>query len=84
MSEPTLAIVVTCGERAVCHAVDPALPAGELLSELALYLGPAPPPATVLVRCTDERAVPLDPHAPIGVQVPAEAEIDLRPRVTES
>lgn len=79
MSEDPLSVVVTCGERAVCHAVDPRVPAGELVREIALYLGPLAVPRTVPFWRTSEGSHPLDPTIPIGVQVPADAEIDLRP-----
>ena len=90
MKDASLSLVVTCGERAVCHVVDSSLPAGELARELALYFSPlalaasAPaPPCTLavsgaeLVWRSEGGPRRLDPGAPIGAQVPPEAEIDL-------
>lgn len=71
-------MVVTCGERAVCHAIDPRLPAGELARVLALYLGPAAPPPLSLVWRSDDGPRALDPALPIGHQVPPDAEIDFQ------
>jgi hypothetical protein len=78
--ESPLSLVVTSGERAVCHAVDPALPAGQLASELALYFGAPPPIVGRWVWRSAEGARPLDPEAPIGSQIHSEAEIDIEPQ----
>ena len=77
MRDSSLSLVVTCGERAVCHAVDPAIPAGELVRELALYFSPSVPLAAQLLWRSEGGPRPLDLGAPIGAQVPPEAEIDL-------
>ena len=78
MSEPSIPVVVTWGERAVCHAVDPGLPAGELARALALYLDQAVPPTGSLVWRSDAGPRPLDLTLPIGMQVPPDAEIDFQ------
>jgi hypothetical protein len=78
-AEPSLPLVVTCGERAVCHAVDATLPAGELAGVLALYLGSGTPPPSRLVWRSAEGPRALDPALPIGSQVPPDAEIELGP-----
>jgi hypothetical protein len=80
-ARPPLPVIVTCGERAVCHAVDPDLPAGELAAALRLYLGPpgallAPGGPVTPVWRAAEGPRPLDPALPLGAQVPPEAEID--------
>lgn len=77
MSEGPLALVFTCGERAVCHLVDPAAPAGEVSERVALYFAPAIAPAGALVWRAEGGPRPLDPARPIGEQVPAEAEIEI-------
>ena len=76
MSETSLPVVLTWRERAVCHAVDPAILAGELVSEMALYFGPAPPAFRLVWRST-EGPRELDPSIPIGAQIQPEAEVDL-------
>ena len=68
-------MVVTCGERCVCHAVDPALPAGELAAALALYLGGVPAGLPVWRSAEGPRL--LDPSLPLGSQIPPDAEIDI-------
>ena len=77
MIDSSISLVVTWRERAVCHAVDPTIPAGQLAQELALYFGPSPPIPTRLVWRSAEGPRPLDPGIPIGSQVHPEAEIDL-------
>ena len=79
-----MALVVTWRDRAVCHAVDPAIPAGRLADELALYFGPSPPIESRLVWRSPEGPRLLDPRIPIGSQVHAEAEIDLEPATLDS
>ncbi len=76
MAEPSLAVIVTRGERAVCHTVDPGLPAGELAGALTLYLGAAPA-AAVLVWRSESGPRALDPSLPLGEQIPPDAEIDI-------
>lgn len=78
MTEGSLPLVFTCGERAVCHLVDPAAPARDLEARVALYFAPAVVPAGGLVWRSSDGARPLDPARPIGDQVPAEAEIELQ------
>ena len=77
MTDGSLPLVFTCGERAVCHLVDPAAPARDLETRVALYFAPAAVPAGLVWRSGDG-ARPLDPARPIGDQVPAEAEIELQ------
>lgn len=75
MSEAALALILTCGERVVCHLVEPSAPAGELPALVALYFAPDPVPAGPLrVRAGAEERL-LDPALPIGQQVSADAEI---------
>lgn len=75
MSEASLALVLTCGERVVCHLVEPSALAGELPALVELYFAPHSVPAGPLrVRVGAEELV-LDPAVPIGDQVPADAEI---------
>ena len=81
MSEGSLPLTLTWRDRAVCHAVDPAIPAGALVRELELYFGP-PPPAFRLVWRSAEGPRELDPSMPIGVQIQPEAEVDLEAPLT--
>ena len=75
MSEASLALVLTCGERTVCHLVEPSAPVGELRSLVALYFAPhAVPEGPLFARAGEEERV-LDPALPIGEQVPPDAEI---------
>lgn len=76
MAEPFLPVVVTCGERSVCHAVDPAMPAGELAAALALYLGATPRVGAPVWRSAEGPRA-LDPRLPLGSQIPPDAEIDI-------
>lgn len=79
MTPEGLPLVFAHGERAVCHAVDPATPAADLPSILALYFGDAAPDAARLVWRSDDGPRALEPDRAIGEQVPADAEIDLTP-----
>lgn len=75
MTREAIQLVFVHGERAVCHAVDPAVPAGELERIVGLYFAPGTvgggPPTWV----ADDGPRSLDPEVPIGRQVPAEAWI---------
>lgn len=75
MRRDTIALVFVQGERAVCHAVDRAAPAGELARDVALYFAPDLRPSGPPVWLCDEGDRPLDPEIPIGRQVPADARI---------
>lgn len=77
MTGETLPLVFAYGERAVCHAVDPGMPARQLLSRISLYLAPGPAPCGALVWRSDEGARLLDLARPIGEQVPADALIEI-------
>lgn len=79
MTGGSLPLVFAHGERAVCHAVDPGMPAHQLLSLMSLYLAPVPPQPGALVWRSDEGVRPLDPARPIGEQVPADALIEIGP-----
>ena len=75
MSERELPLVVTCGERVICHLVDPDALAGELPAIVALYFAPhAVGEAPLRARSADGERV-LDPALPIGEQVGPDAEI---------
>lgn len=75
MSRDTIPLVFVRGERAVCHRVDPAEPAGELARAVALYFAPDPGPSGPPIWLCDEGPMSLDPEIPIGHQVPADARI---------
>lgn len=77
MTPDGLPLVFCRGERAVCHAVDPATPVADLPAILALYFGSPPSDETRLVWRSDDGPRALEPGRPIGDQVPAEAEIEL-------
>lgn len=75
MGEAGLALILTCGERVVCHLVEPSAPAGQLRELVALYFAPHPVPAGPLRAKAGVEEIVLDPALPIGEQVPPEAEI---------
>jgi len=78
VSAEPLPLVFHRGERAVSHAVDPELPAAGVARALALYFTPDRlPAACALVWRAGDGPRTLDPRAPLGEQVPADAEIDL-------
>lgn len=80
MSEATLSLLFTQGERAVAHAIDPETPVREIPQRLALYLGSDGGGRSLgVVWLSDTGPVALDPGRPVGEQVPAEAVIELRP-----
>lgn len=79
MTDDALSLVFARGERAVCHTVDPTVPAGEVPSLLAWYLGGTGGEPIRLVWISDDGPRPLLPERPIGEQVPADAEIELEP-----
>lgn len=79
MTDGALSLVFARGERAVCHTIDPALPAGEVPGLLAWYLGGSDGEAWRLVWISDRGPRRLVPERPIGEQVPADAEIELEP-----
>ncbi|MDX1661554.1 MAG: hypothetical protein R3326_07165 [Gemmatimonadota bacterium] len=79
MSPESLSLVFAHGERAVCHTIDPSLPAGEVPSLLTWYLGGSPGETVRLVWISDEGPRTLAPDRPIGDQVPDDAEIELEP-----
>lgn len=79
MTDGALSLVFARGERAVCHTIDPTLPAGEIPALLAWYLGGAGSGSWRLVWVSDEGPRPLAPERPIGEQVPEDAEIELEP-----
>lgn len=64
----------------MCDAVDPALPAGDLVAVLSLYFAPEDVPAGALIWELPGEDRELDPARPIGQQVPADALIRLTPR----
>lgn len=75
MSDSALPLVVTCGERVICHLVEPGALAGELPGLVELYFAPhgiggGPPRA----RSAGGELV-LDPARPIGEQIAPDAEI---------
>lgn len=75
MSETSLVLVLTCGERTVCHLVEPSAPVGQLRDLVALYFAPHPvPDGPLCARARGEELV-LDSALPIGEQLPPDAEI---------
>lgn len=75
MSEASLALVLTCGERVVCHLIEPSALASELPALVELYFAPqAVTPGPLRARSAGEE-IELDPGLPIGEQVPPDAEI---------
>lgn len=79
MSSADLPLVIICGERAVFHLIDPDVPAGELLARFDLYFEPGLALGGRAVWNSSEGSLPLDPGRTIGEQVPADAEIEIRP-----
>jgi hypothetical protein len=75
VSDSALPLVVTCGERVICHLVEPGVLAGELPGLVELYFAPhgiggGPPRAR-----SAGGELELDPARPIGEQVAPDAEI---------
>lgn len=75
MSETRLTLVLACGERGVCHLIEPQALAGELPGLVELYFAPASVAAGPLRVRVGGAEVELDPKLPIGDQVAPEAEI---------
>ena len=75
MSDSRLSLVLACGERGVCHLVDPGTPAGDLPGLVELYFASAPmAPGPLRARIAGAE-VELDPALPIGDQVAPDSEI---------
>ena len=75
MSESKLTLVLACGERGVCHLIEPEALAGELPGLVDLYFAPGTVlPAPLRARVAGAE-IELDPHLPIGDQVAPDAEI---------
>lgn len=75
MSDSRLSLVLACGERGVCHLVDPETPAGDLSALVELYFAPATmAPGPMRARISGSE-VELDPALPIGDQVAPDSEI---------
>jgi hypothetical protein len=75
VSDSRLSLVLACGERGVCHLVDPGAPAGDLPGLVELYFAPvtmAPGPLRARIAGAE---VELDPARPIGDQVAPDSEI---------
>lgn len=79
MTGGEIPLVFARGERAVCHAVDPATPAAQVPALLSLYFGGPGESAVALVWRSADGPRPLEPDRAIGEQVPADAEIELEP-----
>lgn len=75
MRESSLALVLACGERVVCHLVEPSALAGELPALVELYFAPHAVASGPLRARSPEAEIELDPRLPIGDQVPPDAEI---------
>lgn len=75
MSDAKLALVLACGERTVCHLVEPSALAGELPGLVELYFAPGSVAAGPLRARTAGVEIELDPALPIGDQLPPDAEI---------
>lgn len=75
MSETRLTLVLACGERGVCHLIEPQALAGELPGLVELYFAPAAVAAGPLRARVAGADVELDPNLPIGDQVAPDAEI---------
>lgn len=76
MTPAALPLVLVWNERAVCHAVDASAPAGALRDLFAWYFAPENLPSGALVWRQGATRHLLDPGTAIGLQVPADAEID--------
>jgi hypothetical protein len=75
VSDSRLSLVLACGERGVCHLIDPGTPAGELPGLIELYFAPysvSPGPLRARIAGAE---VELDPVLPIGDQVAPDSEI---------
>jgi hypothetical protein len=77
VSEASLSLLLTNGERVVCHLVEPSTPAGELSALVDLYFAPHPVASGPLRARAGDLEIRLDPALPIGEQVPPDAEIHL-------
>jgi len=75
VSEATLALVLTCGERVVCHLIDPTALARELPALVELYFAPEAVADGPLRARAGGAEIELDPGRPIGEQVSPDAEI---------
>ena len=75
MSETRLTLVLACGERGVCHLIEPESLAGELPGLVELYFAPATVTAGPLRARVAGAEIELDPRLPIGDQVTPDAEI---------
>jgi hypothetical protein len=79
VSEASLALVVTCGERVVCHLIEPTALARELPALVELYFAPQVVAEGPLRVRAGGAEIELDPGLPIGDQVAADAEIVFPP-----
>ena len=75
MSDSALPLVVTCGERVICHLVEPTELAGELPRLVELYFAPHGIGGGVPRARSGDADLELDPARPIGDQVAPHAEI---------
>ena len=74
MSDSRLTLVLACGERGVCHLIEPEALAGELPGLVELYFAPGTVRGPLRARVAGAE-IELDPRLPIGDQVAPEAEI---------
>lgn len=75
MSDEKIALVLACGERMVCHLVEPSALAGELPALVELYFAPDAVAAGPLRARIAGAEIELDPLRSIGDQVAPDAEI---------
>ncbi len=75
MTESRLTLVLACGERGVCHLIEPGALAGELPRLVELYFAPAAVRPGPLRARISGGEIELDPCLPIGDQVAPDAEI---------
>ncbi|MGH7658461.1 MAG: hypothetical protein ACREL6_09510 [Gemmatimonadales bacterium] len=75
MSDARLALMLACGERVVCHLVEPSVLAGELPALVELYFAPHRMTSGPLRARISGAEIELDPMLPIGDQVVPDAEI---------
>ena len=75
MSESRLTLVLACGERGVCHLIEPQTLAGELPALVELYFAPGTVASGPLRARVADAEIELDPRLPIGDQVAPDAEI---------
>ena len=75
MSESRLTLFLACGERGVCHLIEPEVLAGELPGLVELYFAPATVAPGPLRARVAGVGIELDPRLPIGDQVAPDAEI---------